>query len=66
MPNTEAPASTAGKTQKPALVKVKITRKEGHRHAGVKHPEGAVISVSPADAAIIATTLKVGELVGGK
>ncbi|MDO9625141.1 MAG: hypothetical protein Q7J46_14255 [Pseudomonas sp.] len=52
--------------KQPEQVKVKITRKAGHRHAGVKYPQGADIDVSPADAKIIVQTLKVGELVGGK
>lgn len=65
MATKEAPAVTADK-QQPEPVKVKITRKEGHRHAGVKYSEGTELDVSPADAKIIVQTLKVGELVGGK
>lgn len=66
MATQQAPAGTAEKPNKPALVQVKIIRQQGHRHAGVKHPEGALLSVSPADATIIVETLKVGELAGGK
>lgn len=58
------PAATAGQAEA-EKVKVKITRKEGHRHAGQKYEEGAEISVSPRDAEII-VALKAGEVVGGK
>lgn len=62
MATEDKPADKA----KPAKVKVKITSENGHRHAGEKHPKGAVISVSEADAKLIVETFKVGERVEGK
>ncbi|PZE09273.1 hypothetical protein DMX10_31990 [Pseudomonas sp. 57B-090624] len=59
---TEEAASVAEKPQ----VKVKITREQGHRHAGTKHAKDTVISVSESDAQAI-VSLKAGEIVkGGK
>ena len=63
---TEAKVADKAKKAEPAKVKVKITSKNGHRHAGEKHPEGAVIPVSEADAKLIVETFKVGERVEGK
>lgn len=60
----KAPAS-AGET-KPAGVKVKITRENGHRHAGTKHPKDTVIAVSEADAKLIVDHFKAGEEVRGE
>ncbi|WP_395505951.1 hypothetical protein [Ectopseudomonas hydrolytica] len=62
MSTTETPAE-AGKQAKTVLVK--ITRKEGHRHAGQLHALDAVIPVSVRDAEIIVDRLKVGERVKG-
>ena len=62
MSTTETPAE-AGKQAK--TVKVKITRKGGHRHAGQLHAQEAVIPVSERDAEIIVDRLKVGERVKG-
>lgn len=67
MSKQAAPAGTADTTQPAAaVVQVKITSKQGHRHAGAKHAEGAVINVSPRDAEIIVDRLKVGERVKGE
>lgn len=63
---TEAKAAEKAKQAEPAKVKVKITSKNGHRHAGEKHPKDKVISVSEADAKLIVETFKVGEFVEGK
>ncbi|MCP1606459.1 DUF7210 family protein [Pseudomonas citronellolis] len=50
----------------PAGVTVKITSANGHRHAGTKHPQGAVITVTEGDAKLIVDTFKVGERVKGE
>jgi len=60
----KAPAS-AGET-KPADVKVKITAESGHRHAGIKNPKDAVITVTEGDAQLIIDRFKVGERVEAK
>lgn len=63
---TAQAASSAEQPKQPAKVKVKITKENGHWHGGVKHPQGAEISVLPTDAQAI-VDLKAGELVkGGK
>lgn len=64
MSKQAAPADAG--TKPAAKVQVKITRKEGHRHAGELHAQGAVISVSERDAAIIVERLKAGEPVKGE
>ncbi|WP_346841217.1 hypothetical protein RAL92_25875 [Metapseudomonas otitidis] len=57
--------TTAPEAEKPQ-VKVKITREQGHRHAGTKYAKDTVISVSESDAQAI-VSLKAGEIVkGGK
>lgn len=64
---TEETASSAEQPKQPDPVKVRITKENGHWHAGEKRPKDAVISVSPTDAKTIVEDLKVGELVkGGK
>lgn len=63
MSTTETPAE-AGKQAK--TVKVKITRKEGHRHKGELVAKDATIDVSEGDAAIIVDQFKVGDRVTGK
>ncbi|TWC35056.1 hypothetical protein FBY03_111104 [Pseudomonas sp. SJZ079] len=67
MSKQAAPAGSADTTQPAAkTVQVKITSKQGHRHAGKKRAEDAVISVSSRDAEIIVDRLKVGERVKGE
>ncbi|VEE17581.1 hypothetical protein [Ectopseudomonas mendocina] len=61
----QATPASAG-TEPAKTVKVKITRKEGHRHAGELHALDAVISVSERDAVIIVERLKAGERVKGE
>ncbi|WP_271103406.1 hypothetical protein [Pseudomonas tohonis] len=52
---------TASVAEQPKpTVKVVITKENGHRHAGTKHPKGAVIDVSEADAKYI-VDVKAGE-----
>lgn len=63
MSKTATPASAGNEPDK---VPVKITRKEGHRHAGQLHAKDAVISVSERDAVIIVDRLKAGERVKGE
>lgn len=62
---SKQPAPASAGTQTANQVRVKITRKGGHRHAGQKHPEGTALSVSPRDAEII-VGLKAGEPVKGE
>lgn len=63
---TEETASSAEQSKQPDPVKVRITKENGHWHAGEKHKKDAVISVSPTDAENV-VALKAGELVkGGK
>ncbi|MGC8099972.1 hypothetical protein [Metapseudomonas otitidis] len=58
---TETTAPEADKN-----VKVRITREQGHRHAGTKYAKDTVISVSESDAKAI-VSLNAGEIVkGGK
>ncbi|MDF3931395.1 DUF7210 family protein [Pseudomonas citronellolis] len=61
-----APADESKSAPAPALVKVKITADNGHRHAGTKHPKGAVVPVTEGDAKQIVDTFKVGEYVKGE
>ncbi|TLP70812.1 hypothetical protein FEA48_23555 [Pseudomonas nitroreducens] len=64
MRNDKSPAS-AGEPR-PTDVKVKITADGGHRHAGIKHPKDAVITVTEGDAQLIIDCFKVGERVEAK
>ena len=48
--------------KQPQPVKVRITREQGHKHAGQHYPKGTELGVPPHDAAFIVER-KIGELI---
>lgn len=48
--------------KQPQPVKVRITREQGHKHAGLRYAKGDELAVPPRDAAFIVER-KIGELI---